>query len=180
MGKESDLYDPLNTKTIGGELRLDVDTYENVQDNIHIENVNRKLLELTDLVGRVTNNRSDSGPIPGTGTVATATATQSSVDYTVKTPAKGEVWQVVGIGATANATLGSLSGITLYVKIDDGTNEATIIEWSGSGSIEPADTSFNNPIFFDENLSLVVRIYKSGGISGGEEVEFQIPIIRVR
>jgi hypothetical protein len=39
MGKESDLYDPLNTKTLGGDLRLDVDTYENVQDNIHLEGV---------------------------------------------------------------------------------------------------------------------------------------------
>ena len=57
MGKESELYDPYNTKTIGGDLRLDVDTYENVQDQIHLESVNLKLLELTDLVGRVTNNR---------------------------------------------------------------------------------------------------------------------------
>tara|TARA_Y100000401_G_scaffold105110_1_gene97487 strand:- start:403 stop:921 length:519 start_codon:yes stop_codon:yes gene_type:complete len=96
MGKESDLYDPFNTKTLGGELRLDIDTYENIQDVIHLEGVNRKLLELTDLIGRVTNNRSSSGPIPDTQKIVQVTQTSDVGFYDIFKPDPGEIWKFVG------------------------------------------------------------------------------------
>ena len=186
MSKESDLYDPYNTKTIGGNLRLDVDSYEEIQDNIHLERPNRNLLELTDLIGRVTNNRSASGPIPGTGEIAAATVTISSVDVDLKAPNAGEVWQVMGVSAEAAGTLSTLSGITLYLKLDTvsghpgSSNSAYVLEWAGSGSIEPADTSYGSVLHIDQNLVLKARVFKSGGRGSGEEVKFKVPIIRVR
>ena len=131
-------------------------------------------------VGWLSGQLSSSGPMPNTGEIATATISVSSVDYTIKAPAAGEVYQVVGIGAAANATLGSLSGITIYIKLDDGTNSMTVLEWTGSGSIEPPDTAYNVPLMFDNNLTLKGRIYKSGGLGAGEEVVIRCALMRVR
>jgi hypothetical protein len=131
MGKESDLYDPLNTKTLGGDLRLDVDTYENVQDNIHLEGVNRKLLELTDLIGRVTNNRSDSGPIPQSQVVITSTVT-STGPVVLLTPEKGEVWQYI---AGSRITTTNPSGnVTTELDIYDATNDVKVMFLDQSSS----------------------------------------------
>jgi len=109
MGKESDLYDQYNTKTLGGDTKLDVETYENVQNNIHLERTNRKLLELTDLIGRVTNTRSSSGPIPGTQKIIQTTYTSTGDDADFFKPDPGEVWQIVGgdtLGSGGTGTIG--------------------------------------------------------------------------
>lgn len=176
MGKESDLYDPLNTKTLGGELRLDVDTYENIQDNIHLEGVNRKLLELTDLIGRVTNNRSTSGPIPKTSEVLSATTDTSGDIVIAKRANPGEVWQLMGAVSTSGS---GLSGtVYIEVKIRDRTNAKTseIISTSTtSGTLVPATEITQNPIFIDENTEILVEA--SGTFT---EMEFFLPFIRVR
>ena len=168
MGKESDLYDPYNTKTIGGDLRLDVDTYENVQDNIHLESVNRKLLELTDLIGRVTNNRSASGPIPGTGQVIEISLTSSSpTSGTVFTPEIGEVWQITGASTGAvNA-----SRVELFLR-----NDGNLVE---IGAETAAATQFDpdgwNPVYIDNKCDLS---YFISGLSG--DTAFKVALIRVR
>ena len=155
MGKESDLYDPLNTKTIGGDLRLDVDTYENVQDNIHLEGVNRKLLELTDLIGRVTNNRSSSGPIPDTQVLIQLVVTSSAYD-TILEPAIGEVWQYVG--GSANQTTNPSGNVTTEVDIYDSVNDRRVLfidQSSSSTSDYPlVETNFA-PVYV--SYPLVVR-----------------------
>ena len=93
MGKESDLYNPYNTKTLGGTNKLDVETYENVQNNIHLEKANRKLMELTDLIGRVTNTRSSSGPIEvKRASVVIPGSEDSGVEFFRPDP--GQIWQL--------------------------------------------------------------------------------------
>ena len=140
MGKESDLYDPLNTKTIGGDLRLDADTYENVQDNIHLESVNRKLLELTDLIGRVTNNRSSSGPIPDTQKIVQKTYTSTSDDAIFFRPNIGEVWQLVGGDTLGNGGTGSIQ----WQLRDDNGIVCLIFQTSVSGQEPIGQNSTNN------------------------------------
>ena len=125
MGKESDLYDPLNTKTLGGDLRLDVDTYENVQDNIHLEGVNRKLLELTDLIGRVTNNRSSSGPIPDQQQLIEVTSTVAGSPITFFTPEIGQVWLYVA--GSRNSASGISGNVTTEVDIYDAANDRRVL-----------------------------------------------------
>ena len=138
MGKESDLYNPYNTKTLGGDTRLDLATYENVQDSINVEKVNRKLLELTDLIGRVTNNRSSSGVIPGTGSIGTETITAADYANGVNcmSPNEGEVLRLTGISTTAN-TAPSASISYLFVLRDRNA----------------AGTSFDDAIYLDSQAS---------------------------
>jgi hypothetical protein len=159
MGKESDLYDPLNTKTIGGDLRLDVDTYENVQDNIHLEGVNRKLLELTDLIGRVTNNRSSSGPIPGT--VELIAQTFDSVGYKIyKSPASGEVWQVMGVSVASTTGLSGTGVVEVDINNPTTTTRLLIADMSftSSSDFPIIETSVGGSVFYaDENTEVRVR-----------------------
>ena len=145
MGKESDLYDPFNTKTVGGDLRLNVDTYDNVQDNIHVERVNRKLLELTDLIGRVTNNRSDSGVIPETGNIRTAAITSAGYSDRVLaiSPKIGEVQRLTGLSATADSTPSST--ITYFIMLKDRNDGGTFDEAVYLDS--QASASTNVPFF---------------------------------
>jgi hypothetical protein len=174
MGKESDLYDPLNTKTIGGDLRLDVDTYENVQDNIHIEGVNRKLLELTDLVGRVTNNRSDSGPISSTQKIASTGAVTTSTNTVLFRPDPGQVWVCTGVQMDASAGSGSVTAVLMYY---DGSNEVRIEAASTAGVAEFNITSTAGPLYVSNDVYL--RIVTSS-VAVGEQATFNASVIRVR
>ena len=169
MGKESDLYDPLNTKTICGDLRLDVGTYENVQDNIHLEGVNRKLLELTDLIGRVTNNRSSSGPIPNTGKLVYHSQTTNTQD-TVFQPEPGQVWVVMGADASSFGT--GQNGATLFLT--DGVNFMVIADSSSAGDMN--DHGFRSGVFIDNNLYLA---FQPNNISSGTAV-LEVALMRVR
>ena len=175
MGKESDLYDPYNTKTIGGDLRLDVDTYENVQDQIHLESVNRKLLELTDLIGRVTNNRSTSGPIPGTQKIIQTTYTSTGDDATFFQPDPGQVWQIVG-GDTL--TSGGTGAINFSLKDADGVL-AFVFRTNVNGQ-EPIfqDGQNNNipfPVYITHENFLFANI-----VTVATSVRASISFIRVR
>ena len=184
MGKENELYDPLNTKTIGGELRLDVETYENIQDNIHIEGVNKKLLELTDLVGRVTNNRSSSGPIPGTAQIFTATVTSSGTAVIPFTPNPGEVWAFQGI--CANVDFASAGSIKYQFYLDDLRNSNEVYFFymvsSDTNVIFFADNDSRfwaaGPIYFTDKMVLKVEATDSTGTMN--DVTFQVAAIRVR
>ena len=175
MGKESDLYDQYNTKTLGGDLRLDVDTYENVQDNIHLESVNRKLLELTDLIGRVTNNRSSSGPIPSTQILISSTVTGTGPTVVLR-PKRGEVWQYVA-GSQRGATNPS-GNVTTELEIYDEDNDEKVLfldQSSSSTSDFPlVETNFA-PIYI--TYPYVLRINKEGSF---DSVITNLTLIRVR
>ena len=189
----STLYEQTASKTSGPPLvstryqdgsgdseftrQITQDEYDKVVNQVYLTEENVNLLETVKLLGEVTNRRSSSGPLAGTGQIKSATIDTSSGDVTAFTPGKGECWQVVGISASANATLGSLTGMTLYAKL---SADVVITEWSGAGTIEPPDTSYNTPLIVDENLPLIGRIYKSGGLGTGEEVTISFAMIRIR
>lgn len=170
MAKESTLYDPYNTKTIGGDLRLDVETYENVQDQIHIESVNRKLLELTDLIGRVTNNRSSSGPIPNTQTVVKTNLTDAT-NKNVFVPNDGEVWQLSAAASSAGYT--GLSFLILKI-VDTITNDSVEIASQTSYNTE---FTLNEPIYIGYPCKLLIQ---AGGTGTGGSTDITAAVIRVR
>lgn len=168
MGKESDLYDPWNTKTLGGDLRLDVETYENVQDNVHLERVNRQLLELTDLIGRVTNNRSTSGPIPDTQFVLETSGITNS-HQTVYQPEVGQVYQLV---AASIITLDGANNVIL--NIEDAITSTRVQIDTFNGTSNPME--LNEPIFISNTAFLTTR---TDSASGGN-ARLATSLIRVR
>jgi len=165
---------------------ISADNFDSLKDDTFITPENKEYMNDLLRVGWLSGQISASGPMPNTGEIATATITTSSVDVDLKAPSAGEVWQVMGVSAESSGSLSTLSGVTLYLKVDTQTghpgssNSAYVLEWSGSGSIEPADTSYGSPIFIDQNLVLKARIFVSGGLGAGEEVKFKTPLIRVR
>ena len=180
MAKESDLYYPFNTKTLGGDLRLDVDTYENVQDNIHLESVNRKLLELTDLIGRVTNNRSNSGPIVGTPKAIAVANTGDTSGLTVFEPTSGEVWELDTASVTHSGGAGS--SIRTRLLLIDSTNggEVEIGDESVASNTVPFDPKGNyGPVRLTSDVVLKMKV--TGTTGGNEETStVNISISRVR
>ena len=174
MGKESELYDPYNTKTLGGTTKLDVETYENVQNSIHLERTNRKLLELTDLIGKVTNTRSSSGPLPGTGKIEKTNFTAATQSKIVASAQAGEVWQVMGACANRVAASGTF---TFVLAFTNGVDSVRIESLTGSGYNEFNITSTAGPMFIDENISL--ECDSSGG-SFPSDVDILVALQRVR
>ena len=186
MNKESDLYDPLNTKTLGGDLRLDVETYENVQDNIHVQGINRKLLELTDLIGRVTNNRSSSGPIPGTMKIVETeiaySETGAATGYkTMFVPQSGEVWQFI---AASSVFTGGSSGQSLLMGegepsdiVTPPSKYITVAQESSTGNPTWSPLIYGADLFFDENIIPILQVYSQ---TTGESSKFFGAFVRVR
>ena len=168
MGKESELYDQYNTKTLGGTNKLEVETYENVQNNIHLERTNRKLLELTDLIGRVANTRSSSGPLPGTQILLDTDSITNS-EITVYKPEIGEVYQLV---AASISTLDGASTMILKLANDTSTPGAQI---DTSNTTSDAIV-LNEPIFITNDVWLKVR---TSDASGGN-ARLATSFIRVR
>jgi len=165
-----------NTKTTGGSNKLSISDFDLIQDPIHLESKNYSALEVVDLIGRITHNRSASGPIPKTSQIKVASCDTSGDIVTAFQPGIGEVWQVVGaIGTAGSGTSGT---IYLEVKLFDTVNSvrAEIISTSTTtGTDIPLTEITQNPIFIDENMRLEVEA--SGTFT---TMEFKIPLIRVR
>lgn len=176
--KENKLYSDFATRDVLDGISAD--NFDSLKNDAFITPENKEFFDDMLRAGWLSGQLSSSGPMPNTGEIASVEIDTSSLDYTMKTPGAGEVYQVVGISAAANATLGSLTGVTLYIKLYDGTTTMTVLEWTGSGSIEPPDTTYNVPLMFDNNLTLQGRIYKTGGLGAGESVYLRAAIIRVR
>lgn len=172
--KTSNLYSQLRSSQAGSVTQTD---YDLVKDPVFINSEWEDEARRLKLWGELSGKSSASGPMPGTGQIKTASCTVSSVDVTAFTPEAGEAWQVVGISGAAAGSLTTLSGVTLYVKL---SSSVIIVEWSGSGSIEPPDNQYNTPLIFDSNLPLIGRIYKSGGLGAGEQVDIAFAMIRIR
>ena len=165
---------------------MDVDTYENVQDQIHIEGVNRKLLELTDLIGRVTNNRSTSGPIPGSGVIKTMTISYAEVGAatgykTIFIPNKGEVWQLI---AASSIMSGGSSGQGILLASEEPSDITTppsdyvlVAQESSSGQPVWSPLIYGADLYLTDTLFPILQGYS---LTTGESSEIYMALIRVR
>jgi len=189
------ILDQLQTKTVGAppsstgltgdqlpETVFKVADFNQVKNQVTLQLSNLELLNVLNTIGQVTNTQSQSGPIPGTAEVIRTEANVSSQDFTSKNPETGTCVQIISVGASANANLSTLSGVTMYLKLIDNVNstESIAIEWTDSGSIGPADNQVGFPIIVDHNITVKVRAFKSGGFGAGEAVLFDLGYIRVR
>jgi len=148
-----------NTKTVGGTGRLDTDNFELISDNINLQETNYDALKLVDLIGRITNNRSSSGPIPDTQ-ISVETQVASSAGYTtVFTPDQGEVWQF--IAGCCNTTTNPTTSVTTELDIYDTVNDRRIlfvdIASSSSSDYPLVETNFP-PIYISYPFVLRQRV----------------------
>tara|TARA_R110002020_G_scaffold273081_1_gene488080 strand:+ start:171 stop:710 length:540 start_codon:yes stop_codon:yes gene_type:complete len=115
-------------------------------------------------------------PIPASMKNGRVEATSSGTQYTILSPLKGEVWQVVGAFSTSGS---GISGtVYLEVKLRDLVNASTaeIISTStSSGTDVPMTETTQNPLYIDENMALQVEA--TGTFTS---IFFVVPLIRVR
>lgn len=170
----TDILEQWNTKTAGGTNKLDVTDFELIQDPIHLQKANYTALEVADLIGRVTNNRSSSGAIPGTAKFVSASVTDTN-KATLFRPDPGEVWQLLGIGAVASGGSGTR---TYAAYLYDGTTELNWLSSSSTGG----NLTFTGegeypdaPFFFDYNM--YCRVQSTGTF---DSIQYNLAVIRVR
>jgi hypothetical protein len=186
------ILDQLQTKTVGAppsttgltgdqlpQTIFDVADFETVKNQVTLQLSNLELLNVLNTIGQVTNTQSQSGPIPKTSKIVTATATGSSQNVTFFTPNPGEVWSIQGFAQNKTGTF--TAGVTGYLIVDDG-NQSTSIDMAirriNSSTADPQeDTDFGTPVFVDENMTVKYRAYSTGF---GDSIEGQIYCVRVR
>lgn len=169
-----------NTKTVGGDARLNLDNYELISDNINLQKTNFSALEVVDLIGRVTNNRSNSGPIPNTGTTAYFQATNSGTKYNIFAPGVGEVWLLGPCSFQLSGPSGSVTVEQwLYANDNiDGTKRRVLVANASSSSSSYAtlyEGGPNTPVHVDERGYVAVEA--TGTFTS---VQFYLNLIRVR
>lgn len=121
------------------------------------------------LLGRVSNQASTSGPIPGTGLLVKHDQTTNDVQ-TVYRPAVGEVYLLMGADASAFGT--GQNGATL--SLSDGTNVMVIADSSSAGDMN--DHGFRGGAYIDNALYLT---FQPNNISSGTAT-VEVALIRVR
>ena len=117
-----------NTKTVGppsaqtglvGDQTPDnvftVANFDDVRNQVTLENRNFELLNTLNIMGQITNMQSQSGPMPGTCSIKQVQATGSGV-VTVFQPDPGSVFILMG-----GTVGGSGGGNRTFILIDDGT-----------------------------------------------------------
>ncbi len=173
-----------NTKTTGGSNKLTLSDFELIQDPIHLENKNYSALEVVDLIGRITNNRSSSGPIPNTVQVTKTVASNSGTKYIAFTPPEGTVWQVGPAsfqlsGATGSVTCEQwLYGPWPESTGGDGTSVRVLVSNASSSSSSYQTMNEGSPYFplyIDENST--IKFEATGTFT---TVQFYLHAVRVR
>lgn len=170
MSDHFDMLDQLNTQTLGNGS--DATVIKTVTDNIHLQNSNKDLLAVVDLVNRATMR--DGNPIPGTGQVSTTLITDGDTGhYTIFQPPAGEIWEVCSISVKPTAT----GTINLSVSLEDSTSGARCVVDTGTGNVTATTVIdiVNGPLFISNECFLQSYI---GTNSGG--CTFNIACYRIR
>jgi len=145
----ADIWDNLNTTKLGDDPGQLINTQTR---NIHLEKKNKQLLSDVNLINDA-SFRTDSGAIPGTGTIKTATVTDNTKTDLIR-PVAGELWVLNSISADVT-NVGGTCTYTFFMT--DGTNS---IRWfyyqsSGASPVFQADGDFPDmPMYFDENIAM--------------------------
>jgi hypothetical protein len=142
-----------------------------VKNQVHLQEENFQLMEALNTMGQLTNMQSRSGPIAGTGQVATATSTTEAT-VTVFEPDAGTSWAIDGVQSGAFYTGQSIIELYLY----DGSTSVEI------GAQDGANTAFTETYISSEvrvvhPMKLTAKFFGSG--SGGTGAVY-VALHRVR
>jgi hypothetical protein len=177
--KENKLYSDFATRDVLDGISAD--NFDSLKNEAFITPENKQFFDDMLRVGWLSGQLSSSGPMPNTSKIVTATATASSANYDLFTPAAGEVWAITAFSFNKNGTFPNT--IYGYLIADDGAQTTTIdmtVKIVSSTSDPINDGDFGNTFYIDQNSTLMFRSYTSGGIGVGDSIEGQILCTRVR
>ena len=132
---------PKSTGLVGDqtpETVFTVNDFDQIKNQVTLEETNFQLLDALNRLGRITNMQSQSGPIVGTGFIHVTTNVSSSAQDGF-IPPPGTVWQWMGGGASLSGASGTIKSYTsMYTP-------ASGIDHDGSAAsfviVEDTDTS---------------------------------------
>ena len=119
----------------------------------------------------------DGSPMPGTGKIINITATDAGNNYDLLVPAKGEVWQIIGISYIVNSISGTLSHLVYMNGTYSGAPGGSVVV-SEKSSTDAGDNFGDvdySPLHIDENLKIAYTFYGSA-----TSVSVRCAAIRIR
>lgn len=144
-----------------------VGDFDQVKNQVNLEEDNFQLLETLNTMGQITNMQSQSGPIPGTQKIITATTTTQGTVTWFK-PDIGQVWALL-----AAAVLEDDSSYH-NILLSDGSNTVFVAQETSATRYDPFP---GLPLYFTSDNFLAYQIPTSPG--GGNNTIVG-SVIRVR
>ena len=159
------VIDNTNTNTVGvpdkntgliGDQAPDTiftaDDFDTIRNQVNLEVDNFQLLQALNIMGQITNQQSQSGPMVGTHKNVTVTDTNTSGNQLgiAFSPDPGQVWQLVG-AATGNLNASRMElalqdrATDTYVEIGAETSAATQFDPTG---IVPVYITYEVPLYY--------------------------------
>ena len=163
---------PSSTGLTGDQLPAEVftvDDFDLVRNQVHLEEKNFQLLEALNTMGQISNMQSQSGPIPGTLEIKTASSS-STGNFTVLSPDAGQVWQVIAMSLGPEGS-GSYRGIGALK--DSAGNYVELFDKSGTGTGQSLD--FDTPIYVTSDVFLEFTI-----VTVDTSLTLKAAVVRVR
>ena len=160
------VLDQTNTKTvgpplastglIGDQLPDEVFTagdFDTVKNQVNLEALNFQLLDSLNTMGQITNMQSQSGPIPGTSVIKTATVSDNSIATLFK-PDPGQVWLWMNWSASTSGQGGA--SINHYSYLSDGSvNDALSVITTASTT--PKDETPHSVVYVTHEVFASVQ-----------------------
>ena len=172
MATDKKFYEQLNSKIVGD---LDALTIQTLSNPVHLESGNKSILEAIKLVNNA-SFRTDSGPLPGTSIIATATATESGTRVVIKAPQVGEVWRVISM--TIESVAGGSGDVIYDIFVGDGTELQNVCKRTQTTPPVHINQELEYPagLTLDSNNSLQFSATRSGLSSA----KIQVLMTRIR
>ena len=166
------ILDQLQTKTVGAppsttgltgdqlpNTIFNVDTFDQVRNQVTLQLTNLELLNVLNTIGQVTNTQSQSGPLPGQLEIVETDITSASTYVTVFTPGVNEVWQFMGFNSRGVAGISGTLSYELDIFNPDNDHRLLIIDASSSSASDfpIVETNFA-PIYVTSPHVVRVRV----------------------
>jgi len=171
---------PSSTGLTGDSLTQEIftiDDFETVKNQVHIEEANFQLLEALNIIGQITNQQSQSGPIPGTQQVFESPTVTDSTRTIAFTPDPGTVWSIMNITCQfTNIT--STSGLYLYIN----DLKTSVLQNFFYGSTSSTNFMLDDDGTWDDfTISYPCQLqFLVGDAANWDDATLQINMVRIR
>mgnify|MGYP003133927834 CR=1 FL=1 len=169
--KDEKVYRNLQNKTLSNVGAEDI---QKLTDPTFIQATNQDALITYNIVNSAAMR--DGLPIPGTSVLIEVSATDSGVQYEVKSPNDGEVWMIMNGQVFVTSPTGNIQHEFYYTDKNNSRSMMWYFTSSASSNLTlQADTDWTPPFFFDSNQTFY---YEANGTF--TESKLRILMMRVR
>lgn len=149
--------------------------FETVKDPVYIDRNSEDEIRRLNLIAQATNTQSQSGPIPGTFTIASCSATDAGRQDLFVPSNDGSVWQIVGLALGGVYT--GQSSTRCYLSTGASPSYLNEVQLNGPTTDDYTAFELNEPIYLEYPAKVEVSF---GGTGSGGQSNVTGAFIRVR